>query len=65
MRLHRFRRIHVDVFHEPARLIGTDGEEREIDRPQPSRDLAEMRTVAGISGVEDAVPTDLNEEAAP
>ncbi len=43
MRLHRFRRIHVDVFHEPARLIGTDGEEREIDRPQPRRDLAEMR----------------------
>jgi hypothetical protein len=33
MGLHRFGRIHVDVFHEPARLIGTDGEECEIDRP--------------------------------
>jgi hypothetical protein len=32
MRLHRFRRIHVDVFHEPARLVGPDGNEREIDR---------------------------------
>ena len=33
--------------------------------PNRARDLAEMRAVAGISGVEDAVPAGLDEEAAP
>ncbi len=31
VRLHGFCRIHVDVFHEPARLVRPDGKEREID----------------------------------
>ncbi len=65
MRLHRFRRIHVDVFHEPARLVGADREQREVDRPQASADLAEMRSVSGIAGEEDSASGDRDDEASP
>ncbi len=30
-----FRRIHVHRLHEPARLVHTDGQERQIDRAKP------------------------------
>src|SRR5204862_2045327 len=65
VRLHGFCRIHVDVLHEPARLVGPDREERQIDWAQPNGDLPEMRAVARVSGGEYSVPTGLDEEPAP
>src|SRR5207253_8415133 len=63
--LHRFRRIHVDVFHEPTWLVGADGEQRKIDRREPRGDLAEMGAIAGIAGKEHAAPAGLDQESAP
>ena len=36
MRLHRLRRIHVNALHEPARLVGADRQQRQIDRAEPA-----------------------------
>ena len=41
MRLHRFRRIHVDGTHEPTREIRADGQEREADRLKSAGDFCE------------------------
>ena len=63
--LHRLRRIHMDVLHEPARLVGADGQEREVYRRQAGPDLAEVGAVAGVAGVEDAPAADLDQESSP
>ena len=66
MRLHRFRRIHVDVLHEPTRLVRPDGQEGEIDRAQPRGDLPEMRAVTGVAGEQDPAPfSGIDQESAP
>ena len=36
VRLYGFGRIHVNRLHEPARLVGADWQQRQIDRPQPA-----------------------------
>src|SRR5918994_4096435 len=65
MRLRRFRRIQVNILHEPAWLIGPDGNERQIDRAEPLADLAEVGAVAGVSGMENSASLYLYKESAP
>ena len=55
MRLHRFFGVHVDVLHEPARLVRADGQQREIERPAPAADLPEVPAVPAIGGEEDQI----------
>ena len=54
MNAHGFVRIDVIRRHEPARLIGADGDRREIERTVPATDLAEVSRVAGLAGEEKA-----------
>src|SRR5213079_570001 len=65
VRLHRFSRIHVDVLHAPARLIGADRQERQVDRGEPRGDLPEMGAVPRIAGKEDPASPGLDQESAP
>ena len=50
VRLHGLRRIHVDVLHKPARLVGADGQQGEVDRGRALADLAEERHIAAVAG---------------
>src|SRR5690242_2624259 len=65
MYLHRLLGIHVNVFHEPTRLVGPDGEQGQIDRSQPSSDLLEMGSITGIAREKDSLPHDFNQEPTP
>src|SRR5205807_8747056 len=65
MRLHGFRRIHMDVFHEPAWLVGADREQRQIDRSEPRGNLPEMGAVAGIAGKQQTPAARLDQEPTP
>src|SRR3989442_444713 len=56
VRLHGLRRIHVDVPHEPARLVGADREEGEIERAQPCRDFPPGRAIARVPSETDPTP---------
>src|SRR5207237_9061767 len=56
VRLHGFGRIHVNVFHEPARLVGADGKERQSDWGEPRGDLPEMRPTYAISREQESAP---------
>lgn len=47
MSLHRLVGIHVYIFHEPTRLVGPNGKQREIDRSQRSSDLFEVGSITG------------------
>src|SRR4029453_3828520 len=58
-------RIHVDVLHEPAWFIGTNGKEREIDRAKPPADVTKHRTVAAVAGEIDAPTARVHGEATP
>src|SRR5262245_58706671 len=42
--------IHVNGPHEPARLIRTDRQKRQIDRAEPLSYIAEERRVRGVAG---------------
>ena len=53
VRLHGLRRIHVNGLHEPARLVGADRQQRQIDRTEPLPDIAEERGVRGVAGEKD------------
>ena len=50
MRLHRLGRIHVDVLHEPARLVSADRHSARSIATQPLAISREMGPVAGIGG---------------
>ena len=54
VRLHGFRRIHVNGLHEPARFVRANRQQRQIDRPEPLTNVAEERRVCRIAGEEDA-----------
>src|SRR2546428_10783855 len=45
-RLYGFGRIHVNLLHEPAWLVGPDGEEREVDPAQPRGDVPKTGALA-------------------
>ena len=49
-RLHGIGRIHVLIAHEPARLIGADGQDRQAKRAVRLRDVTEMLAVS-IAGI--------------
>src|SRR6185369_8422681 len=49
-----FFRIHVEITHEPARLIGADGEQRRIERPVARADRLEFRMKTGVPREVDA-----------
>ncbi len=53
-RLHRVRRIHVLILHEPARLIGADRQYRQPQRPVLFGDAAKMLAFA-VAGIADDV----------
>src|SRR5580704_6989255 len=50
VRLHRLRRIHVNDLHEPARLIGTDRQQCEVDWTEPLPDVVKEGGVRGVAG---------------
>ena len=54
VRLHRLRRIHVNGLHEPARLVGADGQERQINRTEPQPNVVEEARIRGVAGEKDA-----------
>ena len=45
-RLHRLRRVHMLIAHEPARLVGADGQNRQPERPVTLTRGAEVMAVA-------------------
>jgi hypothetical protein len=49
VRLNCFFRIQMDVFHEPARLVGTDWENAECEGAKALTLLLEVRRIACIS----------------
>ena len=53
-RLHRVRRVHVLVAHEPARLIGADRQDRQPQRAMGFGDASKMLAVA-VAGIADDV----------
>ena len=57
--------VHVDGRHEPARLVGANRDQREIDRAQPGADLGEVAAVARITREVDRLPSDSDAEASP
>ena len=57
--------VHVDGRHEPARLVGANRDQREIDRAQPGADLGEVAAVARITREIDRLPSDPDAEASP
>ena len=54
MCLHGFGWIHVNRLHEPAGLIGTDRQQREIDRTESPPNVAEKAGVGRVTGEKDA-----------
>ena len=50
-RAHRLVRIHVLLCHEPARLIGANGHEREVGGAGAAADGAkQLFVIAGVTG---------------
>src|SRR5206468_3678056 len=49
VRLHRFRRIHVNGLHEPPRFVGANREKCQSDRTQPMPDLVEDASIRGVA----------------
>jgi len=41
--LHGFGGIHVDGFHEPSRLVGSDGQEGEVRHPKAGSNFLVVR----------------------
>ncbi len=55
MRLHGLGGIHVNVLHEPARLVRANRKERQVDRSELTPDVAkDRRRIAAVSGEVDA-----------
>ena len=50
VRLHRFKWIQVHVFHKPAGLIGTDGQQRQPESIIVFTGSREMLVVSGVAG---------------
>ena len=65
MRLHRLRWIHVYRLHEPARLIGADRQQCEIDRPETVPNVREEWRVSGVTGEVDPLRACRDDESAP
>src|SRR5690606_10792487 len=42
MNLHRLGRIDMIVGHEPARLVGADGDQRKVEAPETATDFDEI-----------------------
>src|SRR5207244_11722955 len=63
--LSRFPRFRVAVLQDPARLVGADREEGEIERAEPPRDFPPMRAVARVPGEQDPAPAGLDQQPAP
>ena len=57
--------IHVHRLHEPPRLVGTDGQQRECRRAEPGPDRREMRSPGGVAGKPDRATRGPEHEAAP
>ena len=55
----------MDVFHEPARLVGTDWENAECERAKALTLLLEMRRIAGIPSKVDVSFARLNDKGSP
>ena len=65
VRLHRLLRIHVHGLHEPARLVGADGHQGQVERTEPPADVAEERAIRGVAGEVDPRAGRLDHESAP
>ena len=61
----RFGRIYMGPFHEPAWLVGPNGNERQINGLDPSPYFREMRSVAGIAGEVNPLCPRRDDEPAP
>jgi len=44
------RRIHVNGLHEPARLVGADGQKRQGNRTEPQPNIVEQARIGGVAG---------------
>jgi len=65
MRADRIIGIHVLVPHEPARLIGANGQERQIDAAESFAHLAKMPSVPGVTRKIDLPAARADNESAP
>ena len=74
MDLHRLGRVHVLLGHEPARLVGADRDEGDVEaaaqrrrlaRREPFADVGEVFRVAGVAGEEEMQVGREHREAAP
>src|SRR5512144_2615450 len=63
--LHRFGGIHVHRLHEPARLVGANRQQREIDRSESPANIRKERRVGRIACEIQAEAADADHESAP
>jgi hypothetical protein len=65
MDLQRLCRFDMLPAHEPARLVGADGQGGQIEGPEAAADFDEVRRVAGIAGKEDVEVGRIDRPATP
>src|SRR5262249_45207312 len=63
--LYRLSRVHVDVLHEPARLVRADGQKGQVDRAEAPTDFVKHRTIPGVSGKVHAPLSDIDGKPSP
>src|SRR5690606_12452502 len=63
--LHRLFGVHVYRLHEPARCVGADGQQRQIDTAEHVRDIAEATAIAGVAGKIEPEAIDIDDPATP
>src|SRR5205807_8816194 len=63
--LHRFLGIDVHDVHEPARIVGTDGNHHEVKGAAPRAELRKGGMVRRVAGEVSALALQLEREAAP
>ena len=51
---HRFLRVHVHDAHEPARVVGADRHQRDVEGTVARADLGEVGVIAAVAGEVDA-----------
>ena len=65
MCLHGFFRVHVNVAHEPAGFVSTNGQECQVDLSQSSAHIGKVWRVPAVAGKEETFVVDVDDEVAP